>query len=313
MNKRDAVLAVVESGRPQEYIPAAFFLHFPPEYHFGRAAVDKHLEFFRYTGMDFVKIQYERKFPRDESIKRPSDWRRLKPLSADYFEPMIEAVEGLVREAGKDALVVVTLYSPFMCAGHIVGNERLAEHIAEDPDAVNRGMEIVTESLMTFVRNCIEVGVDGFYHSTQGYERGRLASPELFHQCVKPWDLYVMGEINAQCPFNILHICDYHGPYDDLEPFTDYPGTIVNVNPVVGHRRLTGDEIIKMFGRPFMGGLDRLGKLATGTVEDARQEARKALAVAPDRYILAADCTVPNDTPWENLRAAIEEAHQWRR
>jgi hypothetical protein len=32
---------------------------------------------------------------------------------------------------------------------------------------------------------------------------------------------------------------------------------------------------------------------------------------APDRFILAADCTVPGDTPWENLRAAIEEAHHF--
>jgi len=311
LNKRDAVLAVLDRSTPQVYIPAAFFLHFPPEYHLGQAAVQKHLEFFRYTDMDFVKIQYERKFPYDDRIREPSDWAKVQPLKADFFEPMLQAVEGLVREAGKEALVVVTLYSPFMCAGHIAGNERLIQHMAEDPDAVNRGMEIVTENLMTFVHNCIAAGVDGFYHSTQGYEQGRLPDAELFHRCVKPWDLYVMAEINAQCPFNILHICDYHAPYADLQPFPEYPGSVVNVNPNVGGKRLTGQELMDMFGRPFMGGVDRLGKIATGTVEDARAAAREALQGAPERYILAADCTVPPDTPWENLRAAIEEAHRW--
>jgi len=36
----------------------------------------------------------------------------------------------------------------------------------------------------------------------------------------------------------------------------------------------------------------------------------KLLPQAPQRFILAADCTVPGDTPWENLKAAIEAAHK---
>jgi hypothetical protein len=28
--------------------------------------------------------------------------------------------------------------------------------------------------------------------------------------------------------------------------------------------------------------------------------------------VLAADCTVPSDTPWENLRAAVDAAHARR-
>jgi hypothetical protein len=33
------------------------------------------------------------------------------------------------------------------------------------------------------------------------------------------------------------------------------------------------------------------------------------LKTAPDRFILAADCTVPSETPWDNLLAAIDAAH----
>src|SRR5205823_5124306 len=77
MNKRDAVLSVLDAGNPREYVPAAFFMHFPPEFHEGPAAVEKHVEFFRDTGMDLVKIQYERKFPRVDSIRRPEDWSNV--------------------------------------------------------------------------------------------------------------------------------------------------------------------------------------------------------------------------------------------
>ena len=63
MNKRDAMLALLDPALDQPYVPAAFFLHFDPMYHQGQAAVAKHLDYFRYTGMDFLKIQYERNFP----------------------------------------------------------------------------------------------------------------------------------------------------------------------------------------------------------------------------------------------------------
>jgi uroporphyrinogen decarboxylase len=62
-----------------------------------------------------------------------------------------------------------------------------------------------------------------------------------------------------------------------------------------------------------MGGVERKGVLATGNSEAIQQAATEVLAQAPERFILAADCTVPSDTPWENLKTAIETAHQHRK
>jgi uroporphyrinogen decarboxylase len=62
-----------------------------------------------------------------------------------------------------------------------------------------------------------------------------------------------------------------------------------------------------------MGGMERKGVLASGDPEVIRQTVTDVLAQTPERFILAADCTVPSDTPWENLRTAIETAHQHRK
>ena len=32
-NRREAVLSVLDASKPQEYVPAAFFMHFDPRYH----------------------------------------------------------------------------------------------------------------------------------------------------------------------------------------------------------------------------------------------------------------------------------------
>jgi uroporphyrinogen decarboxylase len=312
MNKRDALLSLLDpSARPQT-IPAAFFLHFDPAFHRGQAAVDKHLDYFRFTGMDLVKIQFEHPMPQMD-IRKPRDWGKVPVYGKDFFEPPLRVVEGLVKSAGREALVLSTLYSPFMLACQTAGPETVVRHIAEDPAAFKRGIDALTQGLLGFVRACARLGLDGFYSSTQGGESGRLRDPGAFAECVRPYDLAVMSEINRTFRFNILHVCDYHLPYADLAPYTSYPGHVVNTSLKLAGKTVSAREVAAMFGRPFMGGLDRMGAVATGTPEEIRQAVQDALQDAPERFILAADCTVPAATPWENLRIAIQTAHEHRR
>jgi uroporphyrinogen decarboxylase len=310
MNKRDAVLSLLEPGYRRGYIPAAFFLHFDPAYHRGQAAVEKHLEYFQTTGMDFVKIQYELSFPHQPQIQKPEDWAKMPFFKLDFYEEQLRVVEGLVKAAKPEALVVLTLYSPFMLAGQAAGGNTVTEHIQQDPDAVKKGMQTITDSLMGFVKECIRLGLDGFYTSTQGREAGRFDNPGLFDQCIRPYDLQLMEEINRTCIFNILHVCDYNLPYRDLSPFVDYPGHVVNASLETTQGSISAKEVSRMFGRPFMGGLNRKGAIATGSPDEIRQAVTAAIQDAPERFILGADCTVPGGTSWENLRQAIAIAHE---
>jgi uroporphyrinogen decarboxylase len=313
MNKRDAVLSLLDQGVQQTSIPAGFFIHFNKDCHRGQAAIDKHLEYFRYTGMDFVKIQYENVFPRRADILTPDDWTKMPLYVEDFYQDQWNIAKGLVEAAGKDALVIMTLYSPYMCAGHTVGEQLLAEHIRDDPDKVKVGMETITESLMLFVKGCIQVGIDGFYHSTQGGETHRFEGSPLFDACIKPYDLALMEEINRACIFNVLHICDYRGGYTDLTPFLDYPGHIVNCSLKLGSNQLTGKEVSQLFGRPFMGGLDRKGIIVSGTKDAIERTVDEVLLDAPRDFILGADCTLPMDIHWDNIKTAISCAHVYER
>ncbi|MFN2153479.1 MAG: uroporphyrinogen decarboxylase family protein, partial [Anaerolineales bacterium] len=221
MNKRDLMLGFLDPQYKSPYIPAAFFLHFDPHFHRGQPAIDKHLEFFRYTGMDFVKIQYELAFPTQPEIQKPDDWANLQLPDDDFYQDQWDLAAGLVQAAGKDALVLMTLYSPFMCAGQIADKDRVLAHLQQDPESFKKGIQRITDSLLAFVRGCIQRGIDGFYHSTQGAETFRLGGSPWFDACIKPYDLALMQEINQTSGFNILHICDYHGGYSDLSPFLD--------------------------------------------------------------------------------------------
>lgn len=175
MHKRERLLRWLTDSVPPQYVPAAFFIHFPQEYRRGQAAIDKHLEYFHYTGMDFVKIQYEFAFPHRAEIQTPVDWAKMPLYGREFFAPQLDIVAGLVEAARGEALVIQTLYSPFMSAGHTTSDQMITGHLLTDPEKVKPGLDIITESTLWFVRECVKLGVDGFYASTQG-ERV-IASP----------------------------------------------------------------------------------------------------------------------------------------
>lgn len=309
MNKREQMLHFLDPGQTPAYVPAAFFIHFPPDCRRGPAAIDKHREYFRYTGMDFCKIQYEFAFPHLPEIQSPADWSQMPRYGQAFFRDQLDIVAGLVEAVGDEALVIQTLYSPFMSAGHTTSGRTITAHLQADPERVRAGLEIITESILWFVRECIRLGVDGFYASTQGGEGGRFSDPALFERYVKPYDLAVMGEIDRACPFNVLHICDYEASYEDLAPFLDYPGQVVNCPLTIGGRAVTPREMADLFGRPYMGGLDRHGTIVTGSAAEIRALVRAVLDEAPARFILGADCTLPGSIDWDRIRTAIAAAH----
>ena len=98
MNKRDALLALLEPSYSPGPVPAAFFLHFDPAHHRGQAAVDRQLEYFRFSDMDIVKIQFENPMPKLE-IAVPKDWAKVPVYGLDFFDAPLRVVEGLVQAA----------------------------------------------------------------------------------------------------------------------------------------------------------------------------------------------------------------------
>jgi uroporphyrinogen decarboxylase len=313
INKRDAVLSLIDSTIKQDYIPAGFFIHFDKDHKWGQAAIDKHLEFFNKTDMDIVKIQYENTFPFLEEIKNPADWKKMPLYGKDFYAKQLEVVKGLVQEMKKNAIVIVTIYSPFMCAGHTTSDKMITEHLKQDPESVKAGMEIITESLLIFARECIKLGADGFLSCTQGAESNRFGDQEIFNKYIKPYDLALYKEVHEYCNLNILHICDYNGDYDDLKTFSDYPGHIVNCSQKLGSEIIETQKFYKMFARPFMGGINKRGIIVDGSQVQIEAAVKKVLDNAPEKFMLGASCTLPGDIKWANIRTAIDIAHNYKK
>jgi len=105
---------------------------------------------------------------------------------------------------------------------------------------------------------------------------------------------------------------DYHGDYDDLSPYLDYPGQAVNCCLDVGGERKTPSYIYDMFKMPFMGGIIKTGIIVNGSEQQIKDNVTEVVSNASEKFILAASCTLPNDINWNNIKLAIATAHKYR-
>jgi uroporphyrinogen decarboxylase len=262
--------------------------------------------------MDFVKVQYEIVLPRIADIKKPEDWAKIPVYKKDFFEPQLAVIEALAKELKSEALIIPTVYSPLSLAGQTVGKDVLA-HANQNPDAVEKGFRNLTESILNYINEAINRGADGFYISTQGGDVKNFGDGPLFSKLIAPYDQLIVQESSEKALVNILHICDYESPYNQLHKFESSPGSIINP-PVrlADGTPLKFKEIQSSFKRPVMGGLDRLGIITKGTPAEIKAELDKVLEEASPNFILGADCTIPGSVSWQTLREVIDYAHNWR-
>lgn len=317
INKRERILQVLDQSKANEYVPAAFFLHFDDK--LGYKAVEAHEQFYEATNMDFVKVFYEIVVPKID-IQKGSDWNKVPVYDENFFAPQVEVIANLARKYKGEALILPTVYSPIALAAQTLGNGRdkatMRKLAEKDPEAFGHAIENLSKSLVNYLRASVKAGADGFYLSTQGGD-GNTLSLELWNKYVRKWDKHVIEVADSLGEINILHICDFGAPFKNAEAlyaFKDYPSSIINVplNFSDGSQ-LDLKEAQKQFARPIFGGLERLGIIATGTTEEAKEAVDKVLQNAPQNFILGADCTIPSDTDYDKLRAVIEYAHNWRK
>ena len=312
-NRRERILQVLDQSRPNEYVPAGFFLHF--ENKLGRKAVEDHKAFYKATNMDFVKVFYEIAVPKID-IQSGKDWEKVPVYSEEFFAPQVAVIEDLAREFGKEAFILPTVYSPLALAHQTLGRGKdFKKLIEEDPKAFGKAIKNLSLSIENYLRSARKHGADGFYVSSQGGD-GNTIPTKIWKEQIREWDKHVSEVANEIGLINILHICDYGTPYKNAEAlyeYADYPASIINVPLKFSDgSTLNLKEAQKRFGRPIFGGLERLGVIAKGSIEEAKAEVDKVLKDASPNFILGADCTVPGDTDWEKLRAVIDYAHTWR-
>ena len=304
MNKIERMHTMLRGERPDR-VPAGFWFHFPESAAAGTAMAQAHIDYYRAADPDLLKVMNDNGYEAVgvDAVRSPADWRKLEPapLSSAPFQAQLAGLRELVDVLGGEVLMATTIFNPY-ATGNKISDNKVAEHLKEDPEAVSAGLGAIAESLAEFSAACIDAGAAGIYFSAQGGDASRFTAEEHLRY-IKPHDVTVLEAATAAgATCNILHVC---GRGIRLQHYVDYPGHTVNWAPQNDNLSLPAGR--DLFRRPIIGGIDERGPIVDGPRAAIAAEVRAALAAMGSAgFMVGAGCTLPNDVEVEHLAWARE-------
>lgn len=309
MTRAERVKAAL-TGSEVDRVPASIWFHFTKQ-HVARSPeveAQAHIDHVNRYDLDYLKVMNDNPydmpsgFPEVETV---DDWARLEPLSADArgFAAQLQTLR-ILRDQLGDIYMTSTIFGPFAQADRICRRD-LLRHIREDREKVKVGLKIVTASLCVLAEETLKAGANGIYLACSGSAEGELSAND-YHQLIRPFDIKVI-EAAAQGDFNLVHL---HGKGCPFEIFADYPANAIGWTATSSPPSLA--EAGSLTDMCLVGGWEQEGAVAKGDVEGIRRETKEAVRATGGRHLLLGPgCTIPEETPDEYIRAAIQSAREF--
>lgn len=308
MNKRERVERVL-AGLPVDRPPVCFWRHYGD---IGpKATVDGHLQYFRETGMDILKMMCDEFFTYPmRDAKTPEEMMKLRPVGKDsyYVRGQVERATQINEALKGEALTLYNAFSPYATLKHTIGDEESMQLIREHEDVALHMMEIICEDTCAMVEGILkESGTMGMMLPLQGAEHGRFTAEE-YARIVTPTESRVVACAQKYSDNNLLHMCGWDGIPNHLEWWEGYQTRMLSwavyvegIDPAQGRERFPG--------RVLLGGFDNRAEtlLPTGTKEEIQAHTKHIVRTAgKDGLIIGADCSVPSTMDPERIRWVIE-------
>lgn len=309
MTKKERLLHAFHN-EPVDRVPFGFWYHFSPDEDLGQVTVNQHLQLWRDTDMDLIKVMCDGYFnypnPGIERIHCADDWFGLEPMGADHpwITRQVERAKAVVQGAGGECCVFYNVFCPMSLMRFGTSEQILMMHLKANPEAVCHAFGVIAEDVKSLVRRLFEeAGLDGIYFCVQNAEKFRFSAQE-YRKLVTPAELDVLKYANTFSENNILHCCGWAGDANRIEVWRDYPSAAVNWAVYVENMTLPqGKEFFG--GRCVLGGFDNRkgGVLYSGTREAVETETERLVREAGTvGVVLGADCTVPSDIGAERMK-----------
>lgn len=263
-----------------------------------------------------ARVQYFSKTNHPPKVKHPGintveDWGRLEVLPAIYgtYGKQLQLAQYVSRKVGGEIPFIQTIFSPLTTAKKLAGDRLLLDMITA-PELVKKGLEVITETTINFVKANIEAGVDGFFFATQLASKDIL-SEEEYEIFGEFYDLKVINSFNSQTDFNVVHM---HGDNIMFDLVKDYPIKCLNwhdrwTSPSLAEARQVTNKCL-MGGvreKPFYNSEKVLldSPLLNGTAKEVENHVKESVdAVAGKGLIISPGCVIDQATPEMNIYAA---------
>jgi len=236
-------------------------------------------------------------------VQQAGDWPRLPRLDPrrGMLGAQNEALARAAQELGGAVPILQTVFSPLTTARKLGGGP-LLEHLRGEPEALEAGLRIITDTTIAFALAALEAGAHGLFFATQLATTDMLTVRE-YERFGRRFDLEVFAAIKGKSRLNMLHL---HGENVMFELLAAYPVEMIN-----WHDRRTAPSLRDALGKfkgALVGGVEERGLLVSGPEAALRAQVRDAIGqTGGRRLVVGPGCGAALAVPGDNIRLIIDE------
>jgi MtaA/CmuA family methyltransferase len=222
------------------------------------------------------------------------------PLGGGRMHDRVQAAALFKERVGHQKLIEGWIEGPCAEAADLRGINSLMTDFFDDPTFVRDLFDFIIGMELQFAKAQIEAGIDIM---GVGDAAASLVGPQIYQQFVLPYEQKMVDGLHQMGTKVRLHICGNIGRI--LSGIGSLGCDIVDVDymvPLSRAREEMGPEQI------LDGNIDPVSVLRNSTPEAITAAIAECHRQAGPRYIVAAGCEVPRDTPEQNLRALRDYA-----
>ena len=143
MNYRERFFYAMD-GKEVDRVPVGFWHHFFDENWTGINNIRAHIAYYEDLPLDFIKTMCDGffEYPFSYKIEKASDWAKVRPLGKDseYIRGQIERAKAVNDHFIAERACLYNVFVPFTVIRHTMGEEMVAAHLKENPEAVNEAI-----------------------------------------------------------------------------------------------------------------------------------------------------------------------------
>lgn len=241
-------------------------------------------------------------------LKEKEDMRKLNtkvnPKKDGRMPFLLAVVKALKEQLGPEIPVIAWVSPPFRTACMLRGTENLYLDMLLDADFVKELLETVIAPCTEYGKALVDAGAD-IIATSNPVANNDCISLAHYAEFSHPYTKRMFSAIKAYRDIRILyHTC---GNWDDrYDLVIDENVDILHVDKVdlAPFKQQWGQRIA------IMGNVRSVDTMLQGTADRVEREAIACIEKASKGggFILSADCTLPRDTPTQNLEAMVSVA-----
>lgn len=305
-NARDAVALALKLDHDAVWLPFGGFNGFQPEYLDGSTYIDEWGTTYRTN---------ESSWPIDAPVAYPIADRD----SLNRYRPPDPTLPGRASEIEafhalpNDGMALTGgVAGPFTTCWLLMGYERMALALYDDPDLLREVFRISNAYNMEAARICVEAGCDALWLSEDlGDSSHGFLKLDHFRSVYLPYLIEITEHIASLGAPILLHSCGH---------ITDYLPDLAQTKIAAIHplQRTAGMDLAQVkaeYGKRFclIGNIDSSRTLPYGTPDEVAAEVQEAIATAAPGggYVLASDHSLHDGIPIENILAMFRAGREY--